>query len=206
MIEEPVIHVVDDDESFRAAMARLLRAAGYDVRAYDSVPALLASDPGETAGCVLADLRMPGAGGLDLQKALAEAGNPVPIVFITAHGDIPTTVRAMRDGAVDFLTKPVQRPELLRALQRALRRDARARQAREEMELDRRRLELLTPREREVLTHIIAGKLNKQVAFDLEISERTVKAHRAAIMKKLDVESVAELVRLTEALDIEPAG
>lgn len=195
----PVIHVVDDDASFRAAAIRLLRAGGYAARAHGSVADFLASGSADEAECVLADLRMPGQSGLDLQSILRENGNPIPIVFLTAHGDIPTTVRAMRNGAVDFLTKPVTKESLFGALERALA-SGTERAALQEA------WRSLTPRESEVLTHVIGGKLNKQIAFDLEISERTVKAHRANIMRKLALESVAELVRFAEALEIEPAS
>lgn len=196
--KQPVIHVVDDDASFRTAAMRLLRAAGYEACGHGSVSEFLAAGAADGAGCVLADLRMPGQSGLDLQQMLRENGNPVPIIFLTAHGDIPTTVRAMRHGAVDFLTKPIKKEPLFRAVERALARGTERAALHEAWQT-------LTVRESEVLTHVIGGKLNKQIAFDLEISERTVKAHRASIMKKLCLESVADLVRFAEALEIEPA-
>lgn len=195
----PVVHVVDDDASFRAAAIRLLRAGGYEARGHGSVADFLANGSADEAECVLADLRMPGQSGLDLQSILRENGNPIPVIFLTAHGDIPTTVRAMRNGAVDFLTKPVTKESLFGALERALATGTERAALQEAWRS-------LTPRESEVLTHVIGGKLNKQIAFDLEISERTVKAHRASIMRKLALESVADLVRFAEALEIEPAS
>jgi FixJ family two-component response regulator len=147
---------------------------------------------------------MPGQSGRDLQSVLATAENPLPVIFLTGHGDIPTVTHAMRDGAVDFLTKPVKKENLFAAIERALARDAVEREQRARMRDLRERFDQMTPREREVLAHVISGKLNKQIAFDLGTSERTIKAHRASIMDKLDVHSVAELVRLTEQLGMEP--
>ncbi len=198
------VFVVDDDASFRTAVTRLLRAAGYEVRGYASASEFLAAGPDDAPGCVLVDLRMPGESGLDLQSALAQAENPMPVILLTGHGDIPTTVDAMRHGAVDFLTKPVKKEILYDAVERALARDADERKHRARIGELRACFEALTPREREVLAHVIAGKLNKQIAFDLDISERTIKAHRASIRDKLGVDSVAQLVRLAEALGIQP--
>jgi len=202
---EPVIYVVDDDESFRTAVQRLLSAAGYGVQTFSSVPEFLAfRSPGQP-GCVLADLQMPGASGLDLLEELNRRHDLIPLVFLSGHGDIPTTVRAMRGGAIDFLTKPLRRDDLFGALTRALLRDAELRASVREIDEQRRRLASLTPREQEVLRHVIAGKLNKQTAFELKTGERTIKAHRANIVRKLRVSSVAELVRLAETLRIAPA-
>lgn len=206
MKDPAVIHVVDDDPSFRAAMQRLLRAAGYQAIAYNSVANFLASFEGNEPGCILVDLRMPEQNGLDLQKSLLKSKNPIPIIFLTAYGDIPTTVRAMREGAIDFLTKPVKKEILFEAVERALARDATAREQCAQIHELQTRYQSLTPREREVLTHVIAGRLNKQIAFDLGTTERTIKAHRASIMEKLRIASLAELVRLAQALDIPPAG
>lgn len=206
MKDSPVIHVVDDDPPFRTAMERLLRAAGYQAIAYESVSRFLASFEGDVPGCILVDLRMPEHSGLDLQKSLLKSQNPIPIIFLTAYGDIPTTVRAMREGAVDFLTKPVKKEILFEAVERALARDAAAREQCAHIHELQTRYQSLTPREREVLTRVIAGKLNKQIAFDLGTTERTIKAHRAHIMAKLSVESLAELVRLAQALSIQPVG
>jgi FixJ family two-component response regulator len=200
----PIIHVVDDDASFRTAVMRLLRAAKYEVRGYASASEFLDSDPCATPGCILLDLRMPGVSGLDLQQSLEHMDEPLPIVFLTGHGDIPASVRAMKAGAVDFLTKPVRREALLAAVQNALSLDAKGRAARAVLRELQNRYENLTPREREVLVHVVSGKLNKQIAFDLGTAERTIKAHRASIMEKLGVQSVAELVRLAQELGIEP--
>jgi FixJ family two-component response regulator len=200
----PIIHVVDDDPSFRTAVTRLLRAAKYEVRAYASASEFLDSDPYANPGCILLDLRMPGASGLDLQQSLAQMEERLPVIFLTGHGDIPVSVRAMKAGAVDFLTKPVRREALLNAIQNALGVDAKAREARAALRQLHDRYENLTPREREVLAHVVGGKLNKQIAFDLGTAERTIKAHRASIMDKLGVQSVAELVRLAQELGIQP--
>ena len=200
----PIIHVVDDDASFRTAVTRLLRAATYEVRGYASASEFLDSDPSTDPGCILLDLRMPEVSGLDLQQSLARMEERLPIIFLTGHGDIPASVRAMKAGAVDFLTKPVQRETLLRAIQNALGVDAKGRATRAVLRELQNRYENLTPREREVLAHVVAGKLNKQIAFDLGTAERTIKAHRASIVEKLHVQSVAELARLAQELGIEP--
>ena len=206
MKDSPLIHVVDDDPSFRTAMERLLRAAGYQAITYESVSSFLTSFEGNVPGCILVDLRMPEQNGLDLQKSLLKSQNPIPIIFLTAYGDIPTTVRAMREGAIDFLTKPVKKEILLEAVKRALTSDAAARERCAQITELQLRYQSLTPREREVLTHVIAGKLNKQIAFDLGTTERTIKAHRANIMEKLGIASLAELVRLAQALNIQPVA
>jgi FixJ family two-component response regulator len=200
----PIIHVVDDDPSFRTAVTRLLRAAQYEVRAYASASEFLESDPCAEPGCILLDFRMPGVDGLNLQQSLAQMEERLPIIFLTGHGDIPASVRAMKAGAVDFLTKPVRREALLSAVQNALGLDAKSRVARAASRELRTRYESLTPREREVLGHVLSGKLNKQIAYDLGTAERTIKAHRASIMEKLGVHSVAELVRFAQELGIEP--
>jgi FixJ family two-component response regulator len=200
----PIIHIVDDDPSFRTAVTRLLRAAQYQVRGYASASEFLDSDPCAEPGCILLDLRMPGVTGLDLQESLARMEERLPIIFITGHGDIPASVRAMKAGAVDFLTKPVGREALLSAVQNAIDVDTKGRRARAVLRELHERYENLTAREREVLVHVVSGKLNKQIAFDLGTAERTIKAHRAAIMEKLGVQSVAELVRLAQELGIEP--
>jgi FixJ family two-component response regulator len=195
---EPIVHLVDDDASFLAAISRLLRANGFAVRTYASASAFLDGRNFELPGCVLADVRMPGMSGLDLQGALSEAGTPLPILFLTGHGDIPSSVRAMRDGAEDFLEKRAPKRKLLDAVRRALARDAREREQRARQHRLRERFDALTRREREVLSHVIQGRLNKQIAADLGIHERTVKLHRTAITTKLGVQSVAELTRLTD--------
>lgn len=196
----PTIHLVDDDDSFRRAVSRLLVAAGFAVEAHASAAEFLLARPGEDPGCVLLDVEMPGFGGLDLQVALARQGVSLPIVFVTAHGDIPMAVQAVKAGAVDFLTKPVRQEALLQAVRSALARDLAQRGDRERMSGFRARFESLTPREREVFELVTAGKLNKQIAAELGATERTIKAHRANIMKKMRVESLAELVRISAEL------
>ena len=193
----PVLYVVDDDDSFLTAVSRLLRAAGYAVRTYSKAEEFLAQ-LADTPGCLIADLHMPGLSGLDLQEALTRAGHALPVIFLTGHGDIPTTVRAMRRGAEDFLTKRAPKEDLLEAVQRALARDARQRAEGVRLRELRARLDVLTPRERDVLRRVVQGRLNKQIAADLNINERTVKLHRTAITTKLEVRSVAELTRLVQ--------
>jgi FixJ family two-component response regulator len=192
----PTVFVVDDDASFRTAVSRLLRAAGHQVKAFSSASEFVESLPATGPGCVVADLQMPGLSGLDLQAALAACDSPLPVLFLTGHGDIPTSVHAMRLGAEDFLTKRAPREALLEAVSRALARDARERAAREQVEGARARFGTLTAREREVLEHVLRGQLNKQIAGDLGIHERTVKLHRTAITSKVGVQSVAELTQL----------
>jgi FixJ family two-component response regulator len=193
---EPVVHIVDDDASFLAATSRLLRASGFAVNAFASATAFLAQREDDAPGCVLADVRMPGMSGLELQSALAQSRNPLPILFLTGYGDIPSSVSAMRNGAEDFLEKRAPKAQLLGAVKRALARDARERESRARQRDLRARFDALTPREFEVLGHVVRGKLNKQIAGDLGIHERTVKLHRTAITTKLRVQSVAELTRL----------
>jgi FixJ family two-component response regulator len=194
----PVVHVVDDDPSFLVAVARLLKASGYTVRTFPSAADFLA-DLGDATGCVIADLRMPGMDGLDLQQALTRHRNALPVIFLTGEGDIPTTVKAMREGAEDFLTKRGPKDDLFAAVERALARDARQRDERAHLRALQARIDTLTPRELDVLRLVVAGKLNKQIAADLGIGERTVKLHRTAITTKLQVRSVAELARLVQA-------
>jgi FixJ family two-component response regulator len=197
----PVIYLVDDDQSFLRALSRRLEAAGYQVEAFDSAEQFLRRRRSEAHGCAVLDLRMPGPGGLGLQEALVKAEEPLPVVFLTAHGDVPSTVRAMKGGAVDFLTKPVQGNELLEAVERALARDAAARETRRHKREWRTRYESLTQREREVFGLIVRGLLNKQIADELHASERTIKAHRGQIMRKMGVQSPAELGGAVKWLD-----
>ena len=199
-----VVHIVDDDPSFLAAVARLLRANGFSVKTYSSAKKFLAQRDADAPGCVLADLQMPEVSGLDLQAALAQTSNPLPILFLTGHGDIPSSVQAMRDGAEDFLEKRAPKEKILDAVTRALARDSREREARNRQRELRARFDMLTEREREVLSHVVQGRLNKQIAGDLGIHERTVKLHRTAITLKLKVQSVAELTRLTQEAGIFP--
>jgi two-component system response regulator FixJ len=194
----PVVHVVDDDTSFLVALARLLKASGYTVRTYASAADFLAKlDDG--AGCVVTDLRMPGIDGLDLQQALMRGTNILPVVFLSGEGDIPTTVQAMREGAEDFLTKRAPKEAIFAAVDRAIARDARQRAEGAHLHALRARFDALTSRELEILRHVVAGQINKQIAADLDISERTVKFHRTAITTKLQVHSAAELTRLALA-------
>jgi FixJ family two-component response regulator len=199
---KPLIRLVDDDRPFLTAVSRLLRAGGYDVEAFTSVTEFLQSARAGSPGCVLVDLYMPGQGGLDLQGALARTENPLPVIFLTGHGDIPTSVRAMREGAEDFLTKPVKKEQLFAAIERALARDTKEREQRVRRREVRARIDALTPREREVLAHVLSGQMNKQIAGDLDASERTIKAHRANLMAKLQVQSVAQLARLAHEAGI----
>jgi len=194
----PVVHVVDDDASYLAAMARLLNAAGYTVRTFASADELLCR-LGDSTGCVVTDLRMPGMDGLHLQQALLDGANVLPVIFLSGQGDIPETVRAMRQGAEDFLTKTAPKEQLFEAIDRAFVRDAVERTDRLRRGELRARIGTLTPRELGVLRLVLEGKLNKQIAADLGITERTVKLHRTAIYSKLESRSVAELTRLAQA-------
>ena len=204
-VTEPTVHVVDDDASFLSAISRLLRANGFAVKTYSSAREFLERRDADTPGCVLADLKMPGMDGLELQSELEPSCNPLPIVFLTGHGDIPSSVRAMRRGAEDFLEKLAPKKALLDAVNRALARDARERNTRaRQLEL-RARFDTLSERELEVLSYVVRGRLNKQIAYDLGIHERTVKLHRTAITTKLNVQSVAELTRLTQEAGIFPS-
>ena len=188
-----LIHVVDDDESLRTALLELLAVAGFQARGYASTGEFLLHPVPDGPGCILLDVRLPGPSGLDLQAALQRQGVALPVIFLTGHADVPTSVRAMKAGAVDFLEKPVERDTLLNALRRALARDAAQRTARDEAHRRSTRLAVLTAREREVFDRIVAGKLNKQIADELGIGLRTVKAYRAQLMEKLGVASAAEL-------------
>jgi FixJ family two-component response regulator len=191
----PIIYLVDDAPSFLRALSRRLRAADYQVEAFGSAEEFLSCRRSEAAACVVLDLQRSGSGGLGLQEALAQAEEPLPVVFVTAHGDVSSSVRAMKQGAIDFLTKPVQGDELLDAVRRALARDAAAREMRRRKREWSTRYESLTSREREVFALVVRGLLNKQIADVLDISERTVKAHRAQVMHKMGVQSGAELGR-----------
>ena len=196
---EPTVHVVDDDGSFLLSMSRWLRASGFAVKTYTSASEFLArQDADDKPGCVIADLQMPDVGGLDLQVTLAHARDPLPILFLTGHADTVSTVRAMRGGAEDFLEKRASKELLLDAVRRALARDERERVARARARETSTRFESLTARERVVLAHVLQGRLNKQIASDLGIHERTVKVHRKSIMTKLGVRSVAVLTRLMQ--------
>ena len=204
------VFVVDDDPSFNTSLERLLRASGDPVACFHSAAEFLARRPPGAPGCVVVDLHMPGMDGLALQQALAQSADPLPIVFLTGHGDIPTSVRAMRLGAEDFLTKTAPSDQLLAAIGNALARDARERLERSRERERQARFSRLTPREREVLAHVLTGRLNKQIAADLGVDERSVKRHRTSLMAKLGVASVAALVQLAVEAGIaagdRPAG
>jgi RNA polymerase sigma factor (sigma-70 family) len=198
----PLIHIVDDDAAYRTAVARLLEASGYRVALYASAAQLLETSPPLEPGCILLDVQMDGLSGLELQERLAASGNRLPIVFLTGHADVPSSVRAIKAGAEDFLAKPAPKDVLLAAVQRALARFRVAAENDEKIGALRARLAKLTPREREVFDLVVRGKLNKQIAHQLGTSERTIKAHRHSIVNKLQMPSVAELVLLAERAGI----
>ncbi len=201
----PTIFVVDDDPAVLKSLGRLLRSAGLHVETCNSPQDFLARHNPALPGCLVLDVAMPGLNGLEVQQALAAIGDERPIVFLTGHGDIPTSVEAMKRGAVDFLTKPVNAVDLLRAIHSAIVKDSVRRLERDEVEEFKQRLATLTPRELEVLPYVISGRLNKQIAGELGTAEKTIKVHRARVMEKMKVQSVAELVRLAERLGIRPA-
>jgi FixJ family two-component response regulator len=193
---------VDDDTSFLRSVSSLLRATGYTVQTFESAQEFLNRLNPEMTGCVLVDLRMPGIDGLELQKALKLSANPLPVIFLTGHGDIPTTVLAMRGGAVDYLVKRAPKENLLAAVERALERDTKERQQRKHMRGLQSRFGLLTQRELEVMERVVKGWMNKQIAADLNIIERTVKLHRTNLTRKLGVHSVAALTRLADEVGL----
>jgi FixJ family two-component response regulator len=194
----PLILVVDDDPSVRKSLTRVMTSAGYTVEAFASARDFLAREPLAGPCCVILDVRMPGLTGLDLQETLANAGHRMPIVFITGHGDISMSVKAMKGGAVDFLTKPFDVENLLEAVQRAVAKDVKDLSAEGRTAEVLERVKLLTPRETEVFALVVTGMLNKQIAGQLDIAEKTVKVHRARVMEKMRAGSVAELVRLAD--------
>ena len=196
----PAVFLVDDDASVRKALTRLIRSAGYDVRAFGSAREFRDHSRvgGDGLACLVLDVRMPGLSGLDLQHELQAKNTLLPIIFITGHGDIPMSVKAMKAGAVDFLPKPVKDKALLTAIEQALARAEHDHAERLELEDIQRRLDRLTPREREVMTLVVRGLLNKQIALELGTVEKTIKVHRARVMEKMEVQSLAELVRLAE--------
>jgi len=196
------VFIVDDDARVIKALSRLMRVKGYDARSYTSPREFLVDHDATVPGCAVFDVSMPGLDGLELQQALTAGGSHRPVIFITGKGDIPTSVRAMRAGAIDFLTKPVSNRDLLGAIARAEELDTQSRQAQAELALIEAKIMTLTPREREVLSHVVAGRLNKQIAYDLGTVEKTIKFHRSAIVKKLGVRAVADLVRMAEKAGI----
>ena len=198
-----LVHVVDDDASFRTAIERRLKKAGYEVATYSSAQHLLDRLPGESElGCILLDVRIPGLSGPELQGRLSELGSTLPIVFLTGYPDVPTTVRTIKAGAEDFLTKPVSSDDLLRAVERAMAHHEAARGLKSKLDISRAHIATLTPREREVFELVIRGKTNKQVANVLGTTERTIKAHRQRVMEKMQVQSLAELVSVAERVGI----
>jgi FixJ family two-component response regulator len=199
---KPTVFLVDDDASVLKALARVMRSAGLHVEAFASPQALLADYDPEAAGCIVLDVAMPGMNGLELQRLLAERSCTLPIVFLTGAGSIAMSVEAMKGGAADFLTKPVNDEDLLHAIHQAFERDRRARSERAAVAAIRQRLATLTPREHEVLVEVVRGRLNKQIAFDLGTVEKTIKVHRARVMEKMQVQSLAELVRIAERIGL----
>jgi FixJ family two-component response regulator len=197
---DSIVYVVDDDLSSRQSLELLIRAAGFPVRAFSSAKEFLAFSHSELPSCLVLDVRMPGHTGLDLQRSLARAGVRIPIIFMTGHGDIPMSVQAMKAGAVEFLTKPFRDDDMLRAVALAIERDRIAHRERLEMAELSTRHSRLTPREREVMASVVTGLLNKQVAAELGASEKTIKAHRGRVMQKMEAQSLADLVRMSEKL------
>ena len=198
----PTVFIVDDDPSFRDSLQFLLESVGLGVRIFSSAQDFLDGAAPEAPGCLLLDVRMPGMSGLDLQHELAEAEISLPIIFITGHGTVPMSVRAMKAGAVDFLEKPFDEQDLLNAVSQAIEQDRKDRLEREELKKIQKRVDALTPREHEVFTLLISGMLNKQVAYRIGTTERTIKAHRSRIMEKMKADSLADLVRHAERLGV----
>jgi FixJ family two-component response regulator len=193
---------VDDDPAVLKGLGRLFHSAGYETVLFNSAKAFMEHCPRDAAGCLVLDLSMPGVSGLELQRWLNQANNPLPVIFLTGHGDIPASVRAMKEGAVDFLTKPVPQARILKAIEEALQKQREARASHGETEALRARLATLTPREREVFELVVSGRLNKQIADELGTVEKTIKVHRARVMRKMGVQSLAELVRTSERLGV----
>jgi len=198
----PSVLVIDDDPEFRDSVARLLRTVGLHARQFSSVPDFLKADPPDGPTCLVLDVRMPGRSGLELQRDLAAANRQVPIIFITAHADVPMTVQAMKGGAIEFLTKPFRDQDLLDAVEAGLARDQARREGDRAVAGLRQRLDTLTSREREVMLHVVAGRLNKQTANDIGIAESTVKVHRTNLMRKMKARSVPELSRMADILNM----
>jgi FixJ family two-component response regulator len=200
--DKPVIYVVDDDPSMRKALERLLRSAGHDAKAFGSALEFLDFNHPDTPGCLILDIKMPKLSGLELQERLVQKGISFPIVFITGHGTVPASVKAFKAGAMDFLQKPFKDAELLDAVSRGVEKHRHLRQEQNEIKGLRAKLDTLSPREREVLTLVASGMLNKQVAFELGTAEKTIKVHRARVMEKMGARSFADLVRFAEKLGV----
>jgi FixJ family two-component response regulator len=197
---EPIVFVIDDEALIRDGIRSLIRSIGVRAETFASASDFMLTKRPDAPACLILDVRMPGVSGLDFQRELTASGIHIPIIFITGHGDIPMTVRAMKDGAVEFLTKPVRGQDLVDAVQKALATDREHRKEREQLAAIRARFDLLTPRERQVLHLVVAGLLNKQIADELGMSELTVKTHRAHVMEKTQAQSLAQLVRMAEKL------
>jgi FixJ family two-component response regulator len=195
---EPKVYLVDDEASVLKAVSRVLKAAGFRTETFDSAQQFLKSHDRDSPGCLVLDMAMPGVGGLELQETLAAERIRMPIVFLTGRADVPTTVRAMKRGAADFLTKPVDDVQLVEAVTRAMEKDLRSRREHAELDDIQERLATLTPREREVLAHVVSGMLNKEVAAALGAAEKTIKIHRARVMEKMGADSLADLVRIAQ--------
>jgi len=204
-VREPIVFIIDDDPSVRRALTNLFQSVGLEVEAFGSAPEMLQSKLPDVASCLVLDIRLPGLSGLDLQTELASANIHIPIIFITGHGDIPMTVRAMKSGAVDFLTKPFRDQDLLDAVVKAIERDRKRREAEKTVANLQSRFETLTSREREVLALVASGSMNKQIAAELGLAEITVKIHRGHLTKKMGARSLADLIRMAEALGIRKA-
>ena len=204
-MKERTVFIIDDDPSARQGLTRLVRTAGINTESFASAKEFLDSGKVDGPGCIILDVRMPEMTGPELQEKLTGAKYCMPIIFLSAHGDVPTTARAMKKGAVDFLTKPVDKDDLLKAIQECFIKDSENRNQLAERSSLKKRLETLTPREYEVMTYVITGMLNKQIAGEMSISEETVKIHRGHLMRKLGIVSVAELVRLCQLTGISPA-
>jgi RNA polymerase sigma factor (sigma-70 family) len=198
----PSVLVVDDDPEFRESVARLLRTVGLSTRQFSSVHDFLMADPPEGPTCLVLDVRMPGRSGLELQRDLAAANRQVPIIFITAHADVPMTVQAMKRGAMEFLTKPFRDQDLLDAIEASLARDRARQESERALATLRERFESLSSREREIMLHVVAGRLNKQIANDIGIAESTVKVHRTHLMRKMKARSLPELSRMADTLNV----
>jgi len=196
----PTVYVIDDDEGLRLALDRLFRSVGYQTRVFANTSEFLLAGVAKTAGCLVLDIRLPGSSGLDFQEQLTSAGVAMPVILMTGHGDIPMTVRGMKAGAVDFLPKPFREQDMLDAVSAALTRDAVRRVERSQIEDIKARFEGLTSRELEIMNRVAAGKMNKQIAFDLDLAEITVKIHRSNAMKKLGAKTLADFVSMAQAL------
>ncbi|MGV7212566.1 response regulator transcription factor [Bradyrhizobium sp. UFLA05-112] len=199
---DPSVLLIDDDPEFRGSVARLLRTVGLHTREFSSVPEFLKAEPPDGPTCLVLDVRMPGRSGLELQRELAAASSQVPIIFITAHADVPMTVQAMKGGALEFLTKPFRDQDLLDAVAAGLARDRIRRESERSLAALRKRFDTLSSREREIMLHVVAGRLNKQIANDIGITESTVKVHRTHLMRKMEARSLPELSRMADTLNV----